>query len=85
VAIEAHAVGTPVIGSRIGGLAEIVEDGANGRLLPPGDSQALGSSIREVAEDPERIESWRSRLPAPRTMDEVARDYVKLYQGGRAA
>jgi glycosyltransferase involved in cell wall biosynthesis len=85
VAMEAQAVGTPVIGSRIGGLAEIVEDGANGRLLPPGDSKALESSIREVAEDPKRIERWRSRLPAPRTMDEVARDYMTLYREGGAA
>ena len=37
VALEAHAVGTPVIGSRIGGLAEIVEDGVNGLLVPPGE------------------------------------------------
>ena len=34
VAIEAHAVGTPVIGTRIGGLAELVQDGVNGRLVP---------------------------------------------------
>ena len=41
VAIEAHAVGTPVIGTRIGGLAELVTDGVNGRLVAPGDVQPL--------------------------------------------
>ena len=35
VAIEAHAVGTPVIGTQIGGLAELVSDGINGRLVVP--------------------------------------------------
>jgi glycosyltransferase involved in cell wall biosynthesis len=84
VAMEAQAVGTPVIGSRMGGLAEIVEDGTNGRLLPPGDTEALASCIREIAEDPERVGRWRRRLPSPRTMDEVAHDYVRLYREGSA-
>ena len=35
VALEAHGVGTPVIGSRIGGLGEIIEDGVSGRLVTP--------------------------------------------------
>ena len=35
VAIEAHAVGTPVIGTRIGGLAELITDGVNGKLVRP--------------------------------------------------
>jgi glycosyltransferase involved in cell wall biosynthesis len=84
VALEAHAVGTPVVGSRIGGLAEIVEDGATGRLLPPGDVQALESSIIELVKHPDLVDRWRRRLPVPRTMDEVARDYVKLYQSRSA-
>lgn len=85
VAMEAQAVGTPVIGSRMGGLAEIVEDGANGRLLPPGDTAALASCIREIVEDPERVVEWRSHLPSPRTMEEVARDYMALYREACAA
>ncbi len=79
VAMEAQSVGTPVVGSRIGGLGEIVEDGGNGRLVPPGDAAALASAIREVAEAPELVVRWRTRLRPPRTMEDVARDYLALY------
>ncbi len=80
VALEAHAVGTPVLGSRIGGLAEIIEDGESGRLLPPGNVLALATAIAEVAENPQVVEEWRGRLPAPRTMNDVALDYMSIYE-----
>lgn len=81
VAIEAHAVGTPVIGTAIGGLAELVTDGVNGRLVAPGDWRALAKVLAEVATNPgETIDRWRTKLPAARTMDEIAADYQELYQ-----
>lgn len=84
VALEAHAVGTPVIGSRIGGLAEIVEHGVSGMLVPPGDVSALAVLIESVATSPaETIDRWRSALPRPRTMDDVTNDYVALYDSIR--
>jgi len=82
VAIEAHAVGTPVVGTRIGGLAELVEDGVNGRLVPPGDWAALARVLGEMAAAPRAtIDRWRRHLPRARTMDEVAADYQRLYGG----
>lgn len=44
--LEAFATGTPVIASRIGSLAEIIEDGVTGLLVDPADDEALASSIR---------------------------------------
>jgi glycosyltransferase involved in cell wall biosynthesis len=79
VAIEAQAVGTPVIGSRIGGLAELIADGENGRLVPPGDVPALATALREVALAPRLVDVWRTRLEPARTADDVARDYLALY------
>ncbi len=81
VAIEAHAVGTPVVGTRIGGLAELMTDGLNGRLVAPGDWHALAAAIAEIAADPRgTVDLWRQAIPAARTMDEVVADYVELYQ-----
>jgi glycosyltransferase involved in cell wall biosynthesis len=81
VAIEAHAVGTPVLGTRIGGLAELMTDGLNGRLVTPGDWRALAAAIAEIAADPRgTVDMWRTAIPAARTMDEVVADYVKLYE-----
>jgi len=80
VALEAHAVGTPVIGSRIGGLAEIVEDGVNGLLMPPGDVESLARGIERVVTDRGSIlDQWRTRLTKPRTMDDVVEDYLRIY------
>jgi len=39
--LEAKAVGTPVIGSRIGGIPELINDGIDGFLYPPGNEEAL--------------------------------------------
>ena len=80
VAIEAHAVGTPVIGTRIGGLAELVTDGLNGHLVSPGDWRALAGAIRAIVVDPAgTVDRWRRLLPPARTLDEVTRDYLALY------
>jgi glycosyltransferase involved in cell wall biosynthesis len=80
VAIEAHAVGTPVIGTRIGGLAELVTDGVNGRLVTPGDWRGLADVLSAVAANPSgTVDRWRRALPAARTMEQVAADYLALY------
>jgi glycosyltransferase involved in cell wall biosynthesis len=63
-------------------LPEIVQDGVNGRLVEPGDVNALTSLLRSVIALPaETIDRWRLALPTPRTMNDVARDYVELYGG----
>ena len=56
VAIEAMAMGRPVVGSRIGGLTDIVVDGETGFLVPPGDVRALRDAIQILLDDPGRRE-----------------------------
>lgn len=48
VAIEAMAGGRPVIASRVGGLADIVVDGATGLLVEPGNGEALSEAIAHL-------------------------------------
>jgi glycosyltransferase involved in cell wall biosynthesis len=45
---EAMAVGTPVVATRVGGLAEIVDDGVTGLLVEPGEPDALAAAVLEV-------------------------------------
>jgi glycosyltransferase involved in cell wall biosynthesis len=52
--LEAMAAGKPVIASRIGGVDELVADGENGLLVPPGDPHALAGAIRGLLDDSER-------------------------------
>jgi glycosyltransferase involved in cell wall biosynthesis len=58
--VEALAVGTPVIATAVGGVPEIVTDGENGLLVPPGDPDALAGAIRRFLGDDE----LRRRLAA---------------------
>ncbi len=50
--VEALAVGTPVIATRTGGVAEVLEDGVNGLLVEPGDVEALTAAIDRFFLDP---------------------------------
>ena len=51
-ALEAMALGKPVVASRIGGLPELVVDGETGRLVPPGDVRALATALEELVARP---------------------------------
>jgi len=42
----------PTIGSQVGGIAELIKDGKNGLLVPPGDSNALARAILHLLENP---------------------------------
>lgn len=79
IALEAMAVGTPIIASRVGNLAEIVIDGENGQLVSPGVVEEWSAALTRAALHPETIDRWRSGLRPPRTMDEIATDYLSLY------
>lgn len=48
--IEAYLVGKPAIGSRIGGIPELIVDGVTGFLLPPKDMEAWTKTLRRAAD-----------------------------------
>jgi glycosyltransferase involved in cell wall biosynthesis len=51
--LESYALGTPVVGARIGGIEELVRDGETGRTFPSGDVDALAAVLRELAVMPD--------------------------------
>jgi glycosyltransferase involved in cell wall biosynthesis len=59
-AVEALAVGTPVVSTAVGGVPEVVHDRENGLLVPPEDPAALAGAIGEVLGD----DALRARLAA---------------------
>ena len=83
-AIEAMASGTPVVASRIGGLAEVVVDGETGFLVEPGDTAELGGRLEELLADPERArrmgEAARRLVLERYTWDACARRCVDAYR-----
>ena len=66
VLLEAMAVGVPVVGTFLGGIPELVEDGRTGRLLPAGRADLLAAAFQELAvpsaERDEMIAAARHRV-----------------------
>lgn len=58
--VESLAVGTPVVSTAVGGVAEVVRDGENGLLVPVGDVVALAEAMRRITENA----ALRGRLAA---------------------
>ena len=56
--VEGMAAGCAVIGTRAGGIPEIITDGVDGLLVPPRDSQALYTAMQRLLHD----DSLRSLL-----------------------
>lgn len=79
VVYEAFSVRTPVVGSNLGGIRELVEHGRTGWLVPPNDASALRGILAECAADPGRLRSLRNNIGAVRTTAAVAADMCKLY------
>ncbi len=82
-ALEAMAAARPVVASRVGGLCELVVDGVTGRLVPPGDIDALVCCIAELASDRQRLafmgdEGWK-RVRKHFSVELMARRTAELY------
>lgn len=82
VLTEAFAAGATVVASDIAGYRDVVTDGVDGVLVPPGDAQALAEALRDLYHEPER----RQMLAEAATLsvgrfawDRVAREVLDAY------
>jgi glycosyltransferase involved in cell wall biosynthesis len=88
-AIEALASGTPVVATRVGGVPDVVTDGADGFIVEPRDVEAAADRLAELARDPDlrarfgetgRV-SARARYSVERLVEDVDRLYRALLVG----
>ncbi|HEX2777926.1 MAG TPA: glycosyltransferase, partial [Gemmatimonadaceae bacterium] len=79
VILEALAVGVPVIGTPLGGIAELVEDDRTGKLLPDVGAAAWSQALAWLAGNPDALARWRGAIGPQRTMLDAARDMVTVY------
>jgi alpha-maltose-1-phosphate synthase len=90
VNLEAMACGTAVVGSRTGGIPEVVADGETGLLVPPGEPAPLADALNVLLRDPGRAramgEAGRKRAVAefgwPAIAAQTADLYAELVHGG---
>ena len=66
--VEAAACGLPCIGSRTGGIVDVLEDGVSGLLVPPGDLGALTQALLRLATEPALCASLGSAARARAAM-----------------
>lgn len=82
--LEAMALGTPVIASRVGGLAETIQDGATGLLVRPGSATGLAEAIGKLIADPSlgaRLGDAARRLQrASYSLEAMAGSYLDVYR-----
>jgi glycosyltransferase involved in cell wall biosynthesis len=83
--LEAMAAGLPVVATAVGGMAEQVEDGVTGLLVPRGDVAALAEALVEAGADPERLARWgaagRARAEALFALGRMVADYRRVCLG----
>lgn len=82
VAVEAQLCETPVVAFASGGLADTMEDGVTGYLIPPGDATSLAATLDSVLTSERRHEigrAGRQSALAKFAPESVARRYRKLY------
>jgi glycosyltransferase involved in cell wall biosynthesis len=86
---QALAVGTPVVGTAVGGTPELVRDGDTGRLVPPADATALAAAIADLLAAPARARELARRgqaeVLARHSMDAAMTRTVAVYEAARAA
>jgi phosphatidyl-myo-inositol dimannoside synthase len=89
VLLEAMSYARPVIASAAGGIVDIVRDGRNGWLVPPGDAAALADAISACMDDPVRARTYglhgRQDVEAGFSWDAIADRLVEVYRGVVAA
>jgi phosphatidylinositol alpha-mannosyltransferase len=92
VLTEAFAAGTPVIASAIAGYSDVVSDGVDGLLVPPGDPQRLAEELQRAHYEPERLQAMgeaarrsAQRYAWPRVADQVTAVYERAIEAPRPA
>jgi glycogen synthase len=82
-ALEAMALGRPLIASGVGGFAEFVDHGLTGWLVPPGEPQALAAAIAAGLADQEQARALGTRAATAVTTlapDRIAARLIEMYQ-----
>lgn len=83
--VEAMAAGLPTVASRVGGIPEVVIDGETGRVVPPGDAEALSQALSWMLENRDRAramgEAGRRRAADEFSLERMVRRYEAIYLG----
>lgn len=80
VILEARAAGAAVVVSKAGGMSELVRDGEDGFIVPPGSPEALREILDRFVDTPALAMHLAARSDPPRPVDDCARDTADVYR-----
>ncbi len=80
VVAEALAARAPVLGSRMGGIPDFIDEGITGILFPPGDAQTLHRELRRLAREPQTLRGMQEAIQAPRGFDAYLDHLCEVYE-----
>ncbi len=80
VVLEAFAAGVPIVGSNLGGIAELVEHEKNGLLVEPASIEAWVAAFNRLLSEPGLLSQLRLGIPKVRTMEQVAEEMLTVYR-----
>ena len=72
--LEAMAYGKPIVATRVGGIPDVLADGTEGMLVPPGDVAALADAVVTLVGDPDR--AWELGRAAKERVAELGPDTI---------
>jgi len=89
--LDAMAAGKPVVGTRTGGIPEVIDDGITGLLVSPADARGLAAAVVQLLQDPAMRErmgqaGWarvRERFTVERMVESTRRVYRELLAARR--
>jgi glycosyltransferase involved in cell wall biosynthesis len=79
VVLEAFAARIPILGSSLGGIAELIEDGVNGILVNAFSAEDWGIAIQDLCLNRAKLDRLRSNISQPSTMKSVAKQMQSVY------
>lgn len=79
--IEALAAGCPVVSTDVGGVAELLDGGTFGKLVPTQDPDALAQAILDTLDNPPDMENARRAMVQRYGIERLVRDIQSLYRG----
>lgn len=78
---EAFMAGVPVVGSRQGGIPDLVTHDLNGLIYDAFSSSELAAALRTLIDNPERLRHFARRLPAVKSLEQDTREWEEIYHG----
>lgn len=84
VLIEAGAVGTPVLATRVGGISDVIDDGTNGTLVMPGNIEDMAQGILKVLKERDYAKACakklREKVEQKFTLDGMVEQTLQVYR-----